>query len=55
LPITFLYGEADFFKREFADTLVAEGTLAKAKVFTVPAAGHHPYIDNPEASVQLML
>ena len=47
LKLTFLYGEKDFFVRENADILIKEGTLKNARVFSVPASGHHPYIDNP--------
>ena len=55
LKLTFLYGETDFFWRSCADELVTDGTLKQAKVFTVPASGHHPYIDNPEVVVKLTL
>lgn len=46
-----MYGEKDFFKRIHADTLMNEGTLPNARVFTVSKSAHHPYFDNPEETL----
>ena len=54
LRITWLFGEEDFFDRGPADQLIVEGTLKNSKVFEIPDAGHHPYIDNPSASTLLI-
>merc|ERR1712060_264053 len=38
LPITFMYGEKDFFKRDHADKLISDGVLKISKVFTIAAS-----------------
>ena len=50
-----MYGETDFFWRKNADNLIKDGILREATVFTVPAAGHHPYIDNPTDTANYMI
>mgnify|MGYP001626608088 CR=1 FL=1 len=51
VPITFIYGENDFFKRHHADKLIEDKIFSNTSAFsvhTVEQAGHHPYIDNPD-------
>ena len=55
LNITWLFGESDFFKRGPADELIEKGVLRNSTVFDIPGAGHHPYIDNPDASVNFII
>jgi pimeloyl-ACP methyl ester carboxylesterase len=55
IAYTFGYGERDFFKRIHADTLVQDGTLPNARVFTVSKSAHHPYFDNPEETLEYAL
>lgn len=53
--ITMVFGEDDFFKREPADELVADGTLKDGRVLTAKGTGHHLYFDNPKLAVDLSL
>ena len=43
-----MFGEFDFFKKEPADALIAEGTLKDCKTHLIKTVGHHLYFDNPK-------
>lgn len=51
MKASFLYGDQDWMDRDAADYLKNEGHLKKgSRVVTVPNAGHHLLVDNPQFS-----
>ena len=54
LQITFMYGDIDWMECEVAEMLCKLGKV-KGKVFIVPDAGHHLYIENPVSCVANLL
>jgi len=58
IPVTFVYGEHDWMDvnggKESIRALRKAGNQ-NGRMYTVPGAGHHVYLDNPEAVNDLLI